>query len=204
MNKNLSQNPNLKEFFQEKIKDALKRQSLNVSAETEFYLVHILAHFSKSENLFNKDHNGKVEYKPLALKLYDATFSPARAERFQHLKSLGDTALYHAGVFYEGLYNNVVDVDYYISMGGSAYNTLANLSTSNAKILADMFMELSEQFAKLVEVLHLCCESETVISDHDLLKMLDRYAKTGSEKAKEILKEKGIVADNIFNVKTVQ
>lgn len=204
MNSTLTQIKALQEFFHKKVKEALELQKMSISGEAEFYLVHILSHYSKSENLFQTDSNGKVEYRPLALKLHDSVFSTESGKRFIHLKSLGDTALYHAGVFYDGLYNSIVDVDYYINMGGLAYHSLANLSTHHGKTMADLFHELSVQFAKLVEILHLCCEVEVAHTDNDVLKLLDRYHKTGSEKARGILEEKGILLENLSNTKNMQ
>lgn len=204
MDQTLSQSKNLKEFFYKKVRGALELQKMSISQEAEFYVVNVLEHFSKSENLFHINDQGKLECRPLALKLYDATFSAHHGERFAHLKSLGDTALYHAGVFYDGLYNQIVDVNYYIQMGGTAYRSLANISTPLGKTLSEMFHELSERFHNLVEVLYICCEQEIAQTNHDLLKMLDRYLKTGSIKAKQILEEKGILPDAIVVDKTVQ
>ncbi|MBF0107499.1 MAG: hypothetical protein HQM16_19500 [Deltaproteobacteria bacterium] len=194
----------LEEFFREKIRTALTQQKINISEDVEFYLVHILTHFSRSDNLFNKGEDGHVEYRALALKFYDSVFAPTQGERFKHLKSLADTALYHAGVFYEGLYNKVVDVGYYINMGGGAYQSLANLSTGSHKSMANMFYELSVKFSVLVEILNMCCEKAEVRTDRDLLKLLDRYIKTGSLKAKEILEEEGLLPGSLLAAQTVQ
>jgi hypothetical protein len=193
MEKNLLQYQSLTEFFSDKVKQALKQENLSVSDEVEFYLVNILSHFSLSENYHKSTQNGKLEDRALALKLYDATFD--EANRISHLRNLGDTALYRAGVFYESLFNQVVDVDYYINMGGSAYRTLSQLTTTSPSHVSTLFDELSNQFPKLVEVMHLTTESEAPTNDHDLFRLIDRYNKTGSEKAKELLKEKGISLD---------
>lgn len=204
MKKSLTHSKDLKEFFHNKVKDIVEVQKVEISEDVEFYIVNILSHFSKSENLFQINDEGKVDYRPLALKLHDAIFSSRPGARYQHLKSLGDTALYHAGVFYEGLFNQVVDVGYYIQMGGSAYQHLANLTTHHGGSLSDLFYELSCHFSKLVEILYLCCEREVAQTDHDLLILLDRYLKTGSQKAKEILEEKGILPDHLLGDKTIQ
>lgn len=201
MDKTLTRSANLLEFFRRKVKEALGQQKVSVSDEVEYYLVHILTHFSISENLYARDTQGQLHDRALVLKLYDATFDPPK--RFYHLKILGDTALYHAGVFYDGLVNQSVNVDYYIAMGGTAYQSLANMTTSQEKTLANLYAELSERFPGLVEVVHLCCEKEGELSDHDLLKLLDRYQKTGSQKAKEILTEKGISLDVFSTDKSV-
>lgn len=193
MDKSLTRSANLLEFFRHKVKEALGQQKVSVSDEVEYYLVHVLTHFSVSENLYPRDGNGQLHDRPLALRLYDATFDYPK--RFYHLKFLGDTALYQAGVFYDGLYNQTVDVDYYIAMGGTAYQSLANMTTSQEKTLADLYAELSERFPGLVEIMNSCCEKEGELSNHDLLKLLERYQKTGSQKAKDILTEKGISLD---------
>lgn len=200
----LSLTTNLLEFFKSKIQDSLDQQSLEVSEEVEFYLAQLLTHYSSSKNLFSKTDEGKTEYRALALRLHDAVFD-LPSKRFYHLKSLGDTALYHAGVFYDGLYNQIVNVDYYINMGGQAYFSLANLTTSTTqKTLADLFAELSEKFEKLVEILKLVCEAEVAVTDHDLLKLIERFQKTGSEKAKKILQERGIQPDLLLQQKIEQ
>lgn len=188
---------NLREFFSEKIRISMQEQSTRVSPEVEFYLVELLSYFALSENFFLINEKGEVEFRPLALRLYDAVFDRPE-KRFYHLKSLGDTALYHAGVFYEGLFNKVVDVDYFINMGGHAYSSLSHMTTSNEKPLAEMFAELSESFRDLVEVLRLTCESEVVVSDNDVLRLLDRYLKTKSKKAKALLQEKGICLESLW------
>lgn len=195
---------NLTEFFSEQVKLTVRQQKVRISEEVEFYLVQLLSHYAVSTNLFDVGAGGDVEYRPLALRLYDAVFEEHPGMRFTHLKKLGDTALYHAGVFYEGLYNQVVDVGYYINMGGNAYHSLADLSTHSDRTLAPLFRELAERFPQLVEVLYLCCESGSAKSDNDILKLIDRYVKTGSQKAREILEEKGISTDILLRSPGVQ
>lgn len=185
----------LQEFFQQRIHDAASTQHIELSTDVEFYLVCLMARFARSEHYYERDEKGKNELRALALKLADALYASEVDEQYIHLKSLADTALYHTGVFYDGLYNQVVDVDYYINMGGAAYQSLANLNTHRTKSLANTFDALGRKFAELAEVLHLCCEHEKILSDVDLLRLLDRYLKTGSKKAKEILEEKGILLD---------
>lgn len=196
----------LTEFFTQKVQTSLEAQGARISKEVEFYLVQLLLHFSLSENFFSVDEKGRFTQRPLALKLYDATFAEHEGKRFYHLKSLGDTALYQAGVFYEGLCHQIIDVDYYINMGGQAYSSLANLSTTRSPVerLKEIFAELSENFRELVEVLYLSCESEIVRTDNDVLKLLDRYFKTRSKKAKELLSEQGIFPESLLQTKLVQ
>lgn len=195
---------NLVEFFSEKVRSSIRQQGAQVSEDVEFYLVQLLSRYSLSANLFETNEEGGLEDRALALRLHDAVFDPHPGSRFVHLKKLGDTALYQAGVFYDGLYNQVVDVDYYISMGGHAYHSLANLSTASDRSLAEIFTELAVNFPRLVEVLYLCCESEVVRNNNDILRLIDRYVRTGSRKAEELLKEKGIVTDILIRHPNMQ
>lgn len=197
VNKNLTPTTTLDEFFHNRLIQTVHDQKLDLSDDACVYLINILKYFSKSENLFNRTEDGKLEYRALALKLHDAVFAAKQEQKFSHLKSLGDTALYHAGLFYDGLYNQMVNVDYYINMGGTAYYSLANLSTVRGPHMADLFRELSEKFAELVEVLYICFTKDKKQSNHDILKLLERYNRTGSETVKEQLKQKGIEPDFI-------
>lgn len=193
---------NLEEFFIKRLKASLGTHSFSVSPEVEFYLVQLLKHFSLSENFFHKSETGNLEQRPLALMMYDAVFDQP-AKRILHLKKMGDSALYHAGVFYDGLYNQVVDVGYYIAMGQNAYASLAHQRTSPEKSLTDLFAELSAGFPQLVEIVALCCESETE-NNQNLLKWIDRYQKTKSPKAKQILEQRGIVIESLLPDKEAQ
>lgn len=197
MQRPIEHSENLGLYFRRQVKEALAGQGLAPSEDVEFYLVHILCRFAKTENLYPPNGEGKCEDRALALRLYDAAFVEPADKKFYHYKSLGDSALYHAGVFYDGFYNKVVDVDYYIKMGGLAYQTLANLRTRSLNHMADVFCDLSVGFGQFVEVLNLCCERNKVHNNHDLLKLLDRYQKTKSVKAKKILEDRGIAPEVI-------
>jgi hypothetical protein len=195
---------NLAEFFSEKVRSSIREQRAEVSQEVEFYLVQLLSYYAVSTNLFESNEAGGLEQRALALRFHDAIFDTRPGSQFVHLKKLGDTALYHAGVFYDGLCNQLVDVDYYINMGGRAYQSLANLSTASDKSLAEIFAELALNFPKLVEILYLCCESDVVRSNNDILRLIDRYVRTGSRKAEELLKEKGIATDILIRHSNMQ
>lgn len=186
----LTQSANLEEFFIARIREALATQKTSVSLEVEYYLVHLLTHFARSTHFFHTTPDGRVEDRPLALRLYDATFDAGR--RFLHLKSLGDTALYSAGVFFDGLGDRRGSIEYYISMGAGAYGSLANLSTHGERHMADTFDELSKRFPELVEILNLSCERG---GDHDVFRLLERWRHTRSLRAREKLAAQGIHPD---------
>ena len=68
------------------------------------------------------------------------------------LKKLGDLSLYTAGFFGESINRKIIDIDYYIGMGGSAYMSLSAI-LQNQKTFAELYLELAELFPNLVDVL---------------------------------------------------
>lgn len=188
----VQQPESLEEFFIERLREALSVQKLSISGEVEFYLVHLLTHFAHSQNFFHTTSEGRIEDRPLALRLYDATFDAGK--RFIHLKTLGDTALYSAGVFMDGLGEKRGTIDYYISMGSGAYSSLANMTTAGMNCMADLFDELAKSFAPLTETISKVCEKN---DDGNIFKLLERWRLTGSVQAKEKLVANGINPDAI-------
>ena len=100
--------------------------ALPICPETEAYLVELLVTFSATNNLFDKD-GGRLMGEPLALMLAKASEAPA-PERARQLRRMGDTALYVSGFFSDSLQRQLVDVDYYASMGGRAYDALGDMN----------------------------------------------------------------------------
>src|SRR5689334_13384113 len=124
------------EFFHEVVTDALRSENVAPAASTEFYLVNLLCEFT---------HLRRVDEEPLALKMAQAADATAEA-RSRALKEIGDTALYVSGFFADSLVRRLVDVDYYIDMGGSAYGQLSRLAGRGTapELLREAFTELSE------------------------------------------------------------
>jgi hypothetical protein len=71
------------------------------------------------------------------------------------LRRLGDIALFIAGMFSPSLKRKVVGVDYYINMGGGAYDWLSDslASTGDRSLDWKTFRELAENFQDMVFVL---------------------------------------------------
>src|SRR6185436_7058148 len=85
----------------------------------------------------------------LAVKLVGARDAEPAA-RVKTLKEVGDTSLYVAGFFAESLDRSLVDVDYYVGLGTSAYGQLAGRLGGN---LTQVYAELADRFPRFVDVL---------------------------------------------------
>ena len=111
-------------------------------------------------------------------------------ERNELLKKLADRSLYISGFFGDSLQRKLVDVDYYVDMGGMAYGALATTVRENSR--ARVYSELAQRFFDFVEVLtHISSETH-LQNEENLLRLFEMYEKTGSEVAREKLVSKGL------------
>jgi len=87
-----------------------------------------------------------------------------------------------------------VGLDYYISMGGSAYGTLHDIlyGRHGARGPAEVYAQLSTQFAGLVEVLG-GIAARARNQDRDLVRIYERWERTGSARLHRQLMEHGLV-----------
>ncbi len=184
---------NLQEYFRESVDTAVARQSVEIDPHATHYVVNLLTLYSRSEALYEDtgDHYG---LKPLAIMMKDAVDAPTQDERRFALQRLGDVALFIAGCFADSLAKKLVDLDYYIRMGGSAYGSLSEemRGTVRGRAFGHVFAELAAKFQILVDVLNEVSESARSGSDRDVLRLYEVWLKTGSRRAEELLRAQGI------------
>lgn len=173
---------NLLEFFRERVREALQHQRLKPPEGVEFYLVTLLKDYLKAE-----DH----QLEPLALLLADALNAEPYA-RIRIFKRIGDLSLFTAGFFPASLQRQLVDIDYYVQMGGGAYGTLSQL-LSRESAFEEIYTELARRFIAYVDILSEVSEKSAMITDVDLLRIYETWLKTGSERAKQLLSREGIL-----------
>ncbi len=182
-----------KQYFAEMVESGLQKRNLRVYPAVQNYLVGLLEHYLDARNLFiEKSVNEAGQRKPdtLAEMLLTAVNSQPR-EKTELLKQLGDRSLYISGFFSDSLKRKIVDVDYYAEMGGTAYATLADCVSEDTT--AQVYRIFSRQFIEFADVLTYISEHTQVQTDQDLLRLYDRYMRTGSELAKEKLVELGVL-----------
>lgn len=185
---------NLTEYFRSSVESAIDRQQVSVDPHATHYVVNLLTLFARSDQFYD-DPNESDGLRPLALMLADAADARNAAERNFSLRRIGDVALFVSGFFADSLAEKPVDIDYYIHMGGNAYGSLAEeiRGTTRGEAFADVYRELAVKFQIMVDVLHDVRDSERPESDADLLRTYEVWRKTGSERAKSLLRQQGVV-----------
>jgi len=168
------------EYFKELVDGALARQGIVAGELTAFYVVQLLNGFLQRP---------APDAEPLALKLGRAFETGGSAQR-ACLKEVGDVSLFISGFFADSLRRRLVDVDYYVSIGGCAYNALRRHETD---ALSPVFAELADNFIRFVDVVSEVSERSACVSNTDLLRLYERWLKTGSPRSGHLLLERGVV-----------
>src|SRR5216683_270085 len=172
------------EYFKELVDGALARQGLATQELTAFYVVQLLASFLQRRVTADQD-----EGTPLALRLGRALDSGGMQQR-AWLKEIGDVSLFVSGFFSDSLNRKLVDVDYYVSIGGYAYNALSRFDTDT---FSPVFAELAQKFVGFVDVLSEVSERSSCASNTSHLRLYEKWLKTGSRRSAQLLAERGVV-----------
>lgn len=173
------------EFFKEQVEAACDRQQLHPQPLTSYYVVSLLAEFIHSGKASAPDIGSS---EPLAIRLLRAMNSGGTSQRLG-LKQVGDVSLFVSGFFSDSLRRSLVDVDYYVSLGCHAYRSLG----SSDDTLSPIFAELSEKFVSFVDVLSDVSARTSLTNDADLLRLYEKWMRTGSRRNGDLLVENGIV-----------
>lgn len=172
------------EFFREQVEGAMQRQQVHASDWTVYYIVNLLTSFVSPARL--EQMNAE---EPLGVRLARALAAEGGPKR-DDLRRIADHSLFLAGFFGDSLQRKLVDLDYYISLGGYAYSRLAG---DDDDAFADVFGELAEKFVPVVDVLS-DISDRSRSSNRDVLRVYERWLRTGSQRDRVLLAQKGFTA----------
>jgi hypothetical protein len=176
------------EYFRELVHKAFRRQKVESSELSAFYLVHLLDTFVRPNDAFVE--LGVGEDPRLAELLCRALGAQGSRQRAL-FKVTGDLSLFVSGFFSDSLVGKVVDADYYVKMGGYAYGRLANMSTRKA--VAEVFAELSRKFVQFMDVLSEVSEVGALTDNRSVLRLYEKWLRTGSRRSEELLRKEGVL-----------
>ena len=169
------------EYFKELVEGALAHQRIAAGELTSFYVVNLLTGFLQRP--------AEEDETPLAFRLAEALEAAGMRQR-ANLRQIGDLSLFTSGFFADSLKRKLVDVDYYVSIGGTAYTALSRYETD---AFSPVFAELADNFVRFVDVLSEVSERASLGSNGDLLRLYERWLRTGSPRSGQLLAERGVV-----------
>jgi hypothetical protein len=185
------------EYFKELVESAVSRQQLRSNELTTYYLVDLLCRFMRPDQRIPfSDDPGE----PLAIRLGRALDSGGIEQRAR-LRNLGDFSLFMSGFFPDSFRRRVVDVDYYVSMGEYAYGSL---SRREADAFGEVFSELARRFVPYMDVLSDVSEQSGIRSSSDVLRLYEKWLRTGSPRDGQRLADRGILPNPSIGTKFLQ
>jgi hypothetical protein len=183
----------MREYFREALGAAMKKTAVHITDEVQAYVVNLLAEFARAENVYAGTDRGE---RPVLADLLNRAQEAEQAEAVRIYKHMGDSTLYLTGFFTESVERELVSRDYYVSMGGTAYASVAGLMRPTAASSSALFAELSDRFPELVDLLcamSLHGERNAPVADVSVLSLVERYRRTGNREILDALARQGVV-----------
>ncbi|MGE9745418.1 hypothetical protein [Bdellovibrio bacteriovorus] len=180
-------------YFQELVQKGLSQRKVQTFPMVEAYLVNLLQHYLDARNLHDPAYaseSGTRNPQTLA-EMYLTAQNAESFVKAEMLRKLGDRTLYISGFFGDSLSRKIIDVDYYAEIGGAAYASLAHCTREDT--MARVYTVFSDRFLEFVDVLTYISHHSFIKSDESILRLYERYMRTGSELAREKLEEMGVL-----------
>jgi len=191
----------LVEFFRERFESAKARQGVETTELASYYVVQLLSSYARPETAADTaPPTSPGADEPLAIALLRALQRPGHTGRAE-LRRVGDVALFLAGFFSDRFHRQRVDIDYVACLGGHAYSELARDSRER---WAEAFAELGERFQLFVDLLTEISEDVALTNNRDVLRLYDRWARTGSLRDGRRLVARGIVPNESLRTRSIQ
>jgi hypothetical protein len=173
----------------------MRLQRVDATAGAMRYLVALLTDFVHPDRLAEETLE-----RPLTLLFDEAVNAPDQADRFQRLRTIGDGVLYGCGFFHDHFEARGVDAKYVRGLGTRAYGEAGSMLRRGPERQEsagpDLFAELSENFDAFVGVVTDVADATVatgVESSRGLLKVYERWLKTGSDRLASALTSRGVV-----------
>jgi len=185
--------PDISQYFQEVISDAIRVRHVDATDAAASYLVSLLCEYAHPD-----EEAGSTFSQPLTFLLHEA-MSAVGSERFRRLRCLGDHALYALGFFAGHIEVKGIDRGYVSTVGSTSYREAAAMLRRRAQTMErgpNVLSELAAKFDRFAEVLRDVADGTLACGARDersVVKLYERWMKTGSARIAEELGARGIV-----------
>lgn len=188
----ISLSTSLQDFFHQSVQDVVEKHHIDGIDDTIWYLTQLLCTYARTNRFYDNRSDGART--PLADYYRQSLEAPTEQERRLHLQRLGDVAIFISSLFAGSLKRKPVNVSYYISMGESAYGTLADSpsQSSRDRALCDIFADLAARFPDYVAALS---DIPAKSNEQTLLQRISEWEQTQHPGIARELREQGIFLD---------
>lgn len=154
-------------LWQDAVKEAKNRCSVELKGELETYLVCLLDRYTNQPD---------VAKQVLATAFLEASQAPEPVRQVS-LQEVGDQCLLYAGLFPKTAQKRLVKISYFVDIGQTAYTTISSHTN-------DIFNLLAFKFVVLMDVL------QSIRNEPDLMPIdaYEQWQEVGSQRALRILK----------------
>jgi hypothetical protein len=180
----------LSHYFMSRLSQYARRLRPPPAEDVCWYLGTVLDRFGRSERFFSWQ-DGELTLRPLAMLYSDALEATDERQRCLLLQQLGDMALFIGALFPDRYARHGIGQDYFVGMGGGAYDYLAD----NARRNRHIFAELSRRFARMLDIVAGACARTESLSSEDVLALYQRWLQTRDPAAARVLCRLGISLD---------
>ena len=176
----------LEYFLKQKLDEVLRKNKIETSDTAQFYVWNLLLHPPVAKV------DRKLATLPLAI-----TYSQAQSrgigsqQSVADFKLVGDVCLLVAGFWWNSLAKSLVDADYFIGLGRSAYDNVSRTDSDLSEVLGELSVYFQEITNALIEMsINL---NMTKTSDSDIFRMYEVWIHTQNEVLAKILVEHGVI-----------
>ena len=177
-------------FFRECLSRALRSRRVETSELVEAYLVQLLTDLTGlRRSVLGPDRRTLVDM------LREANEARG-ADKARLYREIGDSALVGSGVYREWLLHQGMSLSYYETVGGSAYRQAGHLHRAlRASPIDELCLELGAKFVGLADALDAAATLGVESSDSGLVRLLDRFQRSGRPWMRGILLRSGLDPD---------
>lgn len=186
----------LEEFFKDEVRLACQKQNLSLDDHVSSYVAHLLVRFSQSSSILDQQlPTGDKAKEPVLALLWLEGLQKRPAEQLTQMQYLGDVALFTSGFFSERIEKSLIDRDYYMAIGGQAYQQVGTLQKVLRfdESLREMFFTLSQAFPRVVSVLEEISIRSQATQQHGIVKLYEKWLGNHDHKIRRVLQENGVI-----------
>jgi len=156
------------------VKEAEAFNGVSLDEELESYLVFLLMRYT-----------GKPELAAKVMALdYLHGAQTAGSERREKMRDVGDQCLLYSGLFPKRAEKRRVRVSYYVDLGRTAYQNVAEAAQA---AMAEMFTHLAESFVAMMDTLQAMRSMHHQEQQLDPIRAFELWQESGSQRARTIL-----------------